>query len=461
MTVKTSYHLRPVLLCERRWALSPVDIALKNMYVGMVCLFDGSIDVRRFVGASEAAIEICDFWCGTLVQRAEDHFVECNSDRAGSRFVPISVASIPDALDLEDGPTLFDNALLARLLPVDRNGQHRPLLEMQLTTSPNATALGVVWNHAISDLRGIYAMVELVSRIYNGGEVTSASAPTFDRSEIWAKLALEANGPDATMVRHSRNRSIVVSRRLATLAISRYLYDAIVNCIPVCVFVEGDAIESMAEQVRGAVRLSPNDILNGTLLKMFGQCAENLEGRSKVGLYFPIDVRPLLGASPHTVANCLGNVSGAVELSFTREASILELASESRRFVSEYGVEQLAEDMRWAEYWRRRGAGPRLYHRWLFGKARVYSSNWSAFELRELRFGDAKFHSVLRSSRFKWSLPFPAFHSTILPLRRSGSDLSVIRTTITRSGLPRLREGFRQWPHIATAVRLDTMDRIV
>jgi hypothetical protein len=324
-----------------------------------------------------------------------------------------------------------------------------------LTNYRNVSAVGVLWNHALSDLHGIYALLADAARAYRAGPGFSCTPPLFDRRLIWPEVAAASSSdrPPA----EGRNGIVRISRRRVWQALLRYLVLSLREAVPVMLVFDEDELRSTK---RSAERISTYDVVNATLLKLYAACAGGAPPTSRVGLYFPIDVRGLLGVGARTLANCLGNASSTFALAELRSADVGELAARNRAVVAAYDKTLLLEDIRWADYWRRRASRGSLYHHWLFGCDRVYSSNWVAPELDELRFGDARFLCIVRSPQLWPRLPLPLFHSTILPHVAGGRMQHLVRVTLRRRDLGLLERGRVAWPHVRSAVRLDTGGRV-
>ncbi|RKH65864.1 acyltransferase [Corallococcus llansteffanensis] len=447
---------------QRTWALSAVDIALKDMFVSFALAFSGPIHTARFAEALRRALVQHPFFHGTLQTRNEALLLVSPAP-TGNGAVALDVATVEDTLELKHWPALYRSAFIDGLVPKGRlEGQRdRPLLHLKLNHFQNASVVGLTWNHALSDLHGIYGFLGAVAQVYNGGDAPGAE-PLFDRAAIWRELQLdpEAGAPPS---REGRNGIVGISRLRAGLGLARYLGTGVHDAVPLCLLLDEDGVEALkAELAPTGVRASTNDVVNATLLKAFAECARDTAGTGDVGLYFPIDVRGLLGIPPGTLANCLGNASAVLSLPELSRASVAELTARNRAVVAAFGKAQLEADIRWADHWRRNTRPSSVYHHWLFGRDRVYSSNWSSQDLTRLHFEDAAFVAMLRSSRINRWLPLPAFHSTVLPLKLGeGRPLHVVRTSVRQRHFQRLARQLPQWPHVREVLRMDTGERLL
>ncbi|RKH13850.1 hypothetical protein D7V97_04550 [Corallococcus sp. CA053C] len=452
----------------RTWALSAVDIALKGMFVSFALAFSGRIHTPRFMEAVRRTLVHYPFFHGTLRTQGEALLL-VGPAPGGNGAVAVDVATVETALELKHWPALYRGAFIDSLVPKGRlEGQReRPLLHLMLTHFQNATVLGLTWNHALSDLHGIYGFLGAVAQAYNDGEAPGVEPlgvePLFDRTALWRELHLDPAEAGAPPSREGRNGIVSISRMRAGLGLARYLGTGVHDAVPLCLLLDEDGVEAIkAELAPTGVRASTNDVVNATLLKAFAECARDTPDTGDVGLYFPIDVRGLLGIPQGTLGNCLGNASAVLPLSELSRASVAELTARNRAVVTSFGKAQLAADIRWADHWRRHTRPSSVHHHWLFGRDRVYSSNWSSPDLARLHFEDAAFVAMLRSSRINRWLPLPAFHSTVLPLKLGeGRPLHVVRTSVRRRHFQRLARLLPQWPHVREVLRMDTGERLL
>ncbi|MBN8232223.1 hypothetical protein JYK02_32390 [Corallococcus macrosporus] len=460
--------LTPSEPLKRTWALSAVDVALKDMFVSFAAVFSGRIDTERFTQALRATLIRYPFFHGTLRQQDDAVLVLCHHPsrpgvREGMSAVGLDLDEIDAPFPTGDRRVLYSGDFVSRLAPgkPPAHDGRRPLLHLKLTHFRDASVVGLSWNHALTDLHGIYDFLRAVSVAYTDPGHEPGEPPVFDRRDIWRHLGEPGEATGAQPSREGRHGIVHISRAKATLGIARYLKQAVTDAVPVCLFMDEDGVDTIKAQAQAAgTKVSTNDVVNATLLKFFGECTREQHAPPEVGLYFPIDVRELLGAPSGSVANCLGNASAMLRRADLWSSSVTELALRNRAVVSAYGREQLREDLHWADYWRRNTSQGSVYHHWLLGQDRVYCSNWTSQELARVRFDDAAFVTLLRSSQLNKWLLLPAFHSTVLPRMEGGRMKQVVRVSVRREHFRTLARHLREWPHVQEAIRLDTGERL-
>ncbi|RKH43032.1 hypothetical protein D7X55_16780 [Corallococcus sp. AB049A] len=455
--------LTPSEPLQRTWALSAVDVALKDMFVSFAAVFSGRLDTERFSQALRQTLIRYPFFHGTLRQQDDAVLVLCHHPprpgvREGMSAVGLDLEDVDAPFPTGDRRVLYSGDFVSRLAPGKPpvHDGRRPLLHLKLTHFRDASVVALSWNHALTDLHGIYDFLRAVSDAYSHPGHEPGAPPVFGRRDIWRNLegAPEAG---ARPSREGRHGIVHISRAKAALGIARYLKQAVTDAVPVCLFLDEDGVDAIKARAQAAgTKVSTNDVVNATLLKFFGECTRDPRASPDVGLYFPIDVRELLGAPHGSVANCLGNASAVLKRADLWNSSVTELAMRNRAVVSAYGREQLRGDLRWADYWRRNTSAGSVYHHWLLGRDRVYSSNWTSQELARVRFDDAAFVALLRSSQLNKWLLLPAFHSTVLPRMEGGRMKQVVRVAVRREHFQVLARHLGDWPHVEEAIRLDT-----
>ncbi|MGE6761480.1 acyltransferase [Corallococcus interemptor] len=455
--------LTPSEPLQRTWALSAVDVALKDMFVSFAAVFSGRLDTERFTQALRRTLIRYPFFHGTLRQQDDAVLVLCHHPprpgiREGMSAVGLDLEDVDAPFPTGDRRVLYSGDFVSRLAPGKPpvHDGRRPLLHLKLTHFRDASVVGLSWNHALTDLHGIYDFLRAVSDAYSHPGHEPGNPPVFDRRDIWRNLE-EAPAAGARPSREGRHGIVHISRAKAALGIARYLKQAVTDAVPVCLFLDEDGVDAIKARAQAAgTKVSTNDVVNATLLKFFGECTRDPRASPDVGLYFPIDVRELLGAPRGSVANCLGNASAVLKRADLWDSSVTELTMRNRAVVSAYGREQLRGDLRWADYWRRNTSAGSVYHHWLLGRDRVYSSNWTSQELARVRFDDAAFVALLRSSQLNQWLLLPAFHSTVLPRMEGGRMKQVVRVAVRREHFQVLARHLEDWPHVEEAIRLDT-----
>jgi hypothetical protein len=462
-------ELRPSCDVDRSWQMSTADMALRDMPVRFAAVFDGCIEPAKFLASLKSTLVRYVFFHGSLRSRGNDLWVTCQYPvRSGEDFAPVDleIAAVDEAFS-DDRARMHRSDFIDGLLPGARRNRHgaRPLLRLRLTNFVDAATIGIEWNHALSDLHGIYEFVSDLAKAYEGASSGTEPEPVFDRRAIWGSLG-RGVAADFAPSRRARNDLVVVSKARARWSIARYACSTMLQCVPVCIFFDEEQLGIVKSRASaGGDRVSTNDVINATLMKLFAECSARENPDLDVGMYFPIDVRPLLGLGssssgevPPVVANCLGSVSKIFRLADLRRTDLAGLARANRAAVDAYGTAQLVEDWSWADYWRSRGEKS-VYHHWLFGKNRVYSSNWASAAIERAHFGDAGFCGILRSSQLNRLLLLPAFHSTVLPGFAGRRRAHVVRTSLRRSQLRVLRRSMREWKHIEEVIRIDTGER--
>ncbi|RKG69894.1 hypothetical protein D7W79_32470 [Corallococcus exercitus] len=460
--------LTPSEPLKRTWALSAVDVALKDMFVSFAAVFSGRLDTERFTQALRATLIRYPFFHGTLRQQQDAVLVVCHhpprpGTREGMSAVGLDLDEVDAPFPTGDRRVLYSGDFVSRLAPGKPpvHDGRRPLLHLKLTHFRDASVVGLSWNHALTDLHGIYDFLRAVSDAYTHPGHEPREPPVFDRRDIWRHLGEPGEAAGVQPSRQGRHGIVHISRAKATLGIARYLKQAVTDAVPVCLFLDEDGVDAIKARAQAAgTKVSTNDVVNATLLKFFGECTRDPRAPTDVGLYFPIDVRELLGAPPGSVANCLGNASAVLKRADLWSSSVTELALRNRAVVSAYGRTQLREDLHWADYWRRNTSQGSVYHHWLLGRDRVYSSNWTSLELAHVRFDDAAFVTLLRSSQLNKWLLLPAFHSTVLPRMEDGRMKQVVRVSVRREHFRTLARHLADWPHVQEAIRLDTGERL-
>ncbi|WP_375744552.1 acyltransferase [Corallococcus interemptor] len=456
--------LTPSEPLKRTWALSAVDVALKDMFVSFAAVFGGRIDTERFTQALRQTLIRYPFFHGTLRQQEDAVLVLCHhpprpGTREGMSAVGLDLDDVDAPFPTRDRRLLYTGDFVSRLVPGKPpvHDGRRPLLHLKLTHYRDASVVGLCWNHALTDLHGIYDFLRAISEAYSHPGRDPGAPPVFDRRDIWRQLGAPGEAARGQPSREGRHGIVHISRVKAALGIARYLKQAVTDAVPVCLFLDEDGVDAIKAQALAAgTKVSTNDVVNATLLKFFGECTRDPRAPPDVGLYFPIDVRELLGAPPGSVANCLGNASAVLRRADLWSSSVTELAMRNRAVVSAYGQTQLRDDLHWADYWRRHTSQGSVYHHWLLGRDRVYSSNWTSQELARVSFDGAAFVTLLRSSQLNTWLLLPAFHSTVLPRMEDGRMKQVVRVAVRREHFRTLARHLREWPHVQEAIRLDT-----
>jgi hypothetical protein len=299
----------------------------------------------------------------------------------------------------------------------------------------------VVWDHLVSDLHGIYDFLAAVFATYRG-EDGSLEAPLLDRRDIWPEPP-PSERAGSRLPSRARDGIVEISPLRAGLAIPRYMVQALCDNVQLCLDFDEDDLLSGRE---GST--TTNDLILAALLKTYDAVRGSRGGA--VSLFFPIDVRPLLGLSRVAVANVIGNISLSLPREQVADSSTAALAGTIRHAIAAYGAEQLWADRRWAEYWRPRVSARSIYHRWLFGSRRLYSSSWVSPVLTQAQLGSATFLCLLRSPTLN-RLPLPAFHSTVLPCRHGGRAARMVRIGMSRREAARLRQAIPYIPGLRRA----------
>lgn len=451
-------------ISNKVWKLNVVDITLKDMYVSFAAVYTEKIDSFKFINSLKTTLLHYHFFYGKLINTNGELSLFCNYEVDIDKhniFNPVllEINNVHEDLDINNRPLLYKNEFISTLVPNLKTGKSDcwPLLQIKLTNFNNTSIVGITWNHAVSDFKGIYNFISHISKLYNNYEITADDIPVFERNIIWGALEQKKDDASIKFSRIGRNNIVIISKLRSKLAILRYAYNAFFNYIPTYLFLNTDKISTIKNFFIGkSIKVSTNDIINATLIKLFLDCMNYINNDLSVGVYFPIDIRSSLNISNPVVANCLGNASALFKISDLKHLEIRELAVINRTILDKYDTSQFIEDLIWAEYWRSKGSYKDVYHHWLLGKNRIYSSNWASFGMHKHHFGKARLHSILRSSSLNRFLLFPAFHATILPCTINDKKHLAIRMTIHKKHLKIFLKKIHELDHIEEVLRLDT-----
>ncbi|RYF47351.1 MAG: hypothetical protein EOO38_12360 [Cytophagaceae bacterium] len=289
----------------------------------------------------------------------------------------------------------------------------------------------------MSDLHGIYGLLKEVAQAYNN--VPGSHFPLFDRREIWSNLPEAHLAANVRVGREGRHGIVSISRIKATLGIARYLLSNAFDSLPVCLLLDGKMLRAVQQDaaVKG-ITVSRNDLINASLLKLHVAALDGARSPLEIALYFPVNLRPLLNLDSKVVGNCLGNVCMSLRRETIASSSLVELAGVIRDARVSLDPEQVSKDRSWLEYWKTRCAPRAVYHHWLLGQHRVYSSNWLDDQLTALSFGPARFRTMLRSPLIAAGFRLPNFHSTILPRVTENGTEPVVRLCVSKRQLDAL-----------------------
>ncbi|KQH73145.1 hypothetical protein [Xylella fastidiosa] len=445
---------------EFRYALAAEDAAMQRMHASFSMLWSSRINEKHLLGALRAVLDHYPFFHGTFVEAPNGpqltgrYSAAHPHERGGVRPVVFEMESYPQALANAAVTTLYDARFLATLIPEkpDLVASRRALLHFRLCQFADASIFSVVWNHALSDLHGIYAFLHAVSRCYSGA--TDVETPLFDRGHIWNTLPESRWKTGTPPGREGRHGIVSISRTKAALGLSRYFLSNAFDSAPVCLFLDGAILRSMQYEAanRGAT-LSRNDLINAALLKLHVAAPKEQRDPTEIQLYFPINLRPLLGLRPVVIGNCLGNVSMSVPLDSIVENDLFDIACIVRDARQRLDLNIVSTDRDWFEYWKPRCSRGEVYHHWLLGRHRVYSSNWMDDHLADFSFGDAQFRALLRNPRIARGFWFPNFHCTILPRVTDHGIAPVVRLSVSRRQLATLDTQKNQVPFIGVVIK--------
>nr|VFK12525.1 MAG: hypothetical protein BECKLPF1236A_GA0070988_1007210 [Candidatus Kentron sp. LPFa]VFK28732.1 MAG: hypothetical protein BECKLPF1236C_GA0070990_100739 [Candidatus Kentron sp. LPFa] len=179
--------------------------------------------------------------------------------------------------------------------------------------------------------------------------------------------------------------------------------------------------------------VSTNDIINGFLLKFYFNQNKHSQW---VYIYYPMNVRRNFDIPFNFIGNCYGYVSGKLSSEKFGKCTIQELAVENKRILDEYTERDTIKEHEWAEYWYKNRKIPPwfVFHNWLFGKTKVYTTNLYNKEIMTMHFGDAKVIHVIRRY-MRGSSICPSFDSAILP---SSNGIVTITISLTKRQLEKL-----------------------
>lgn len=425
-----------------RWRLDTADLALNGFPVSLALVFNQQVDAERLIGAIRTQLVRYPIFHAVLDGSDREPCLLCAPGSMREAAVPITIAQRHDQFQERTTEKRYEQAFVSELLP-QRSGQMpRALLAFKLTNFADAFVIGIVWDHVVSDLHGIYDFLSVIFATYRCADA-SFEAPLLDRRDIWPEAPSFGRSSDRPLPSQARDGIVEISPLRAQLAIPRYLVQSLCDNIQLCLdFDEGELLSHREGST------TTNDLILASLLKTYD--AVRGSPRGPVSLFFPINVRPLLCVSRVAVANLIGNISLSLPREQVADSSTAALARTIRQAVSAYGVEQLWADRRWAEYWRSRASTRSIYHRWLFGSRRLYSSSWVSPILTQSQLGSAKFLCLLRNPTLN-RLPLPTFHSTVLPYSDGGRGARIVRIGMTRREVARLRQAIPFIPGLKRA----------
>jgi hypothetical protein len=437
--------LWPAHQVEFNYPLAPEDIAMQRMYANFTILLSGIIDEERLITACHTVLARYHFFYGEFANEKGTLHLTCRYspvrpvDRSGVMPVLFETDVRAEAIGSSDASGLYDADFVASLAPSKPAviGDRRALLQIRLCQFSDASTLGVVWNHALSDLHGIYGFLQEVGQAYNN--VPGSHFPLFDRKKIWSNLPEAQFAANVPVDREGRHGIVSISRIKAALGIVRYLLSNAFDSLPVCLLLNGKLLRATQQDaaVRGII-VSRNDLINASLMKLHVAALDEARAPPEIALYFPVNLRPLLRLDSKVVGNCLGNVCMSLRRETIASSSLVELAGVIRDARVGLDPEQVSKDRSWLEYWKTRCSPHAVYHHWLLGRHRVYSSNWLDDKLTELSFGPALFRMMLRSPLIAAGFRLPNFHSTILPRVTENGTEPVVRLSVSKRQLDAL-----------------------
>lgn len=353
--------------------------------VSSALLFDGKIDVQRFLGALEKAVEHCPWLACALDDKDGRISVVARSEQPAHAARPYAHGYL--TCEVEEREEYSSSIPVAAFLPDDihikmvrvdlafESLQGLPMAAFKVTQCKDHFILGYRLNHIFFDQSSIVYLFTFLASIYSSCPQTQAlPSPVFQPRSclVLADAVLSAEDFQHASPRQYKSLPAAPMEFGIPLSVKLSLNAAAVS------------------ELRGERRLSSNDFLHAILLKAMAkhlshQCSD-ADADTQMQVLFARNMRVPFALPPTVTGDYVRLESLSGSLQHVMDANIVSLAEESRRVVSsDEGRRRFPKECQWLlDYHKHHEGAPHV--NFADSKPTVIVTNWSTFPYESISF---------------------------------------------------------------------------
>jgi hypothetical protein len=333
------------------FAIDVISEHMTSIITSSSLLFNGSLDMDRFLTSLEYVASVCPWLMGTFDVRDDGQiyvvpravadgssvgpgFFECEYDNRKDRYSQYQSNQVADVL-----PQYVHEKLMRPDLCF-QSVQDLPVCAFRVTQYASQFTIGYRLNHVFFDQGAIVYLFKFLSNIYNnGGTAATMSNPVFSpKIDI-----IPSDTP------HIASREEFDARPPLPFSFTNEPKDlSLAPVHEVIVSINADKIVECRASNPALARLSTNDLVNGLLMKALVRFNEASKPDQGLRLLFARNMRRPLGLDDSIIGDYVHLECLQSKIDRAKSMSITEFALQNREVVSQpASAEQFVDEVVW------------------------------------------------------------------------------------------------------------------